>query len=73
MIAAVIGDVPAGAFELKRRRRDYLLQSAAASLVYGQRGIGKFLSYFETLTAPVTLVFVKGHFIGAKNPQTNSE
>ena len=57
----VVGDVPAGAFELHGGRRNHLLNFAAALRAFFDHLVGKFLDFLEAVTALFALVFVKRH------------
>ena len=58
-LLGVIGNVPAGAFELDCGRREQLLQFASAMRADGQRRIGKLLDPLGQAVAFLALIFVK--------------
>ena len=60
-LLGVISDVPARALELHGRRRDQLLQLAAAMRADSQWLIGKFLDPLGQAMALLALVFVERH------------
>src|SRR5438105_2734489 len=64
-VLAIIGDVPAGAFELQRRRVDQAFQFAAATFVYTEKLVRESLLDFESLTALVAAVIVEWHGVSA--------
>ena len=57
----VVGDVPSRAFELHGRRGDHLLHAAPALGALLDHLVGKFLNFFEAMTALFALIFVKRH------------
>ena len=54
----VVGDVPAGALELNRRRREQLTDRTAAGRAHVDQRIGEFLNALEPLSARFALVLV---------------
>jgi hypothetical protein len=57
----VVGDIPAGSLELDGRGRDHLFDAASALRAFLDHLVGKFLDFFEAVTALFTLIFVKRH------------
>ncbi len=57
----VVGDVPAGAFELDGGSGDHLLDLAAAFGALLNHLVGELLDFFEAVTALLAFVFVKRH------------
>src|SRR5262249_23607384 len=62
VLLGVVGDVPAAALELNRRRRQQLVhRAAAAARTALDERIGELLNLLEALTARFAFVFVQGH------------
>ena len=59
----VIGDVPARSFELHGRRRNHLLNFAAALRALLDHFVGELLNFLEAVTAFFALIFVKRHVL----------
>jgi hypothetical protein len=57
----VVGNVPARAFELHGRGGDHLFDAASALGALLDHLVGKFLNFFEAMTALFALIFVKRH------------
>lgn len=57
----VVGNVPAGSFELHGGRGNHLLDAASALRALLDHGVGKLLNFFEAMTALFALIFVKRH------------
>jgi len=57
----VIGDIPAGAFELHGWRGDHLFDHAAAIGTLLYHLVGELLDFLEAVAALLALIFVKGH------------
>ncbi len=60
-LLGVVSNVPARAFELHGRRRNYLLDNPAALRALLGRLIGKLNYFFEAMAALFTEIFVKWH------------
>src|SRR5262252_8658001 len=60
-LLGVVGDVPPRTLELHRRRRQDLLDRAAAVGTFFHMRIGKLLDPFKTMVAFFALILVNGH------------